>query len=123
MKKQILVVLAVLIAAWGNSLQATGLFSKESKRTGEVVLYYTEGDQHSRSFLPEWERFEKGAVDIDYVRTSRFACEGANRAECGRRGVFLVPTVILYVDDGEQKSFEGQQNAESLRQFVKRNLR
>lgn len=123
MKKQILVVLAALLLTWGASLQAAGLFSKANKRTGEVVLYYTEGDKHSRAFLQEWEKFEQAVMEIDYVRTSRFACEGANRAECGRRGVFLVPTVILYVDGGEQKTFEGQQNAESLRQFVKRNLR
>ena len=123
MKRQILVVLVVLLVTWGASLQAAGLFSKTQKRTGQVVLYYTEDDKHSRVFLPEWEKFELEAMDIDYVRTSRFACEGANRAECGRRGVFLVPTVILYVDGGQQKTFEGQQNAESLRQFIKRNLR
>ncbi len=123
MKKQLLVVLAVTLVAWGTGLQAAGLFSKENKRTGEVVLYFTEGDEHSKAFLPEWEKFEQEAVDMDYVRTKRFACEGANRAECGRRSVFLVPTVILYVEGGEPKTFEGQQNAESLRQFVKRNLR
>lgn len=123
MKKQMMVILGALLIGWGSTVQAAGLFSKANKKTGEVVLYYTEGDEHSRAFLPEWEKFEKEAVSMEYVRASRFACEGANRAECGRRGVFLVPTVILYVDDGEQKVFEGQQNAESLRQFVKGNLR
>ncbi len=123
MKKQILVVLTALLVVWGAAVQAAGPFSKANKRSGEVVLYYTAEDEHSQAFLPEWEVFEQEAADMDYVRTSRFACEGADRAECGRRGVFLVPTVILYVDDGEQQIFEGQRNAESLRQFVKRNLR
>lgn len=95
----------------------------QDKTKGEIIIYYAMWCGYSRQFLPEWEKFEKYAKDnLPQVRVSRVRCEDGNEATCQQKGVQGYPTVILYLKDGSEKTFEDERNMNKLIEFVQKNV-
>jgi hypothetical protein len=91
--------------------------------TAEIILYYAMWCGHSRSFLPEWEKFEAYAKNnFPNLRVSRVRCEDGNEATCMQKGVEGYPTVILYPMGGSEKMFDGTRSSDSLIKFIQQNV-
>lgn len=98
--------------------------TKKSPIVAEIVLYYTTWCGYSRSFLPEWEKFEGQSKDeLPFVRVSRVRCEDGNETTCNQKGIEGFPTVMLYLENGTEILFEGERSANSLISFVKSNVK
>lgn len=103
--------------------QESKMIEDEAKIKGEIILFYAMWCGHSRSFLPEWEKFEKFAKDnLPYVRVTKIRCEDGNEATCSQKGVQGFPMVILYPKSGAEKTFEKDRTMEKLVEFVNENL-
>ena len=99
------------------------LMEGEDKIKGELVLYYAMWCGHSRSFLPEFEKFEKFAKDnLPHCRVMKTRCEDGNEATCSQKGVDGFPTVILYAKNGQEKVFDKERTMQKLVEFVNENL-
>lgn len=95
----------------------------QDKVKGEIIIYYAMWCGYSRQFLPEWEKFEKYAKDnLPQVRTGRVRCEDGSEATCQQKGVQGYPTVILYLKDGSEKTFEDERTTDKLIKFVQNNV-
>jgi thiol-disulfide isomerase/thioredoxin len=124
------VILFLIIAIWvirPNALGHTENFEEtpqqtaESKIAGEITLYYAMWCGYSRQFLPEWEKFEAFAKqNFPNLRVSRVRCEDGHEATCSQKGVQGYPTVILYLKDNSEKTFDGERNSEKLIEFCKK---
>lgn len=89
----------------------------------EVILYYASWCGYSRSFLPEWEQYEKFAKDnFPNVKVTKIRCEGGDEATCMQKGVQGYPTVIFYLSDGKEVAFNGERTAKELAEFTKKLL-
>ena len=103
--------------------QESKLMANEADVKGELILYYAMWCGHSRSFLPEWEKFETFAKEkLPFVRVSKIRCEDGNEATCSQKGVEGFPMVILYPKSGSEKIFEKERTMEKLVEFVNENL-
>lgn len=103
--------------------QESKLLANEANVKGEIILYYAMWCGHSRSFLPEWEKFEVFAKEkLPFVRVSKIRCEDGNEATCSQKGVEGFPMVILYSKTGVEKTFEKERTMEKLVEFVNENL-
>ena len=107
----------------GPSKREQSLVEGEEKIKGELVLYYAMWCGYSRSFLPEFEKFEKFAKEnLPHVRVMKIRCEDGNEATCSQKGVNGFPSVILYVKNGQEKTFDKERNMQKLVEFVNENL-
>lgn len=131
MKVKILVTfLAVLVAVAlfmnifvQNNATIAGFMPRSSEdnndNTAEMVLYYTSWNGYSKTFLPEWERFEHYAVqNFKNLRVKQILCDGGNEPICMQRGVEGYPTIMLYLDDGTEIKFDRERSFQSLIDFV-----
>ena len=88
--------------------------------SSEIILYYAMWCGHSRSFLPEWEKFEEYAkTNLPNIRVSKVRCEDGNETTCSQKGINGYPTVMLYLKSGEEKLYEGDRTLNGLIKFVK----
>ena len=96
---------------------------KQDTKQAEIILYYAMWCGHSKSFLPEWEKFEEYAKkNLPYIRVSRVRCEDGNEATCMQKGVEGYPTVIMYLNSGEEKTFDGNRTFDGLVSFIQQNV-
>lgn len=88
----------------------------------EIILYYANWCGFSRSFLPEWEKFESYAkTGLPDVRVSRVLCEGDNEQTCSQKGIQGFPSVVLYKPNGAEITFDDSRTSDKLIDFVKKN--
>ena len=103
--------------------QKSKLMESEDKIKGELVLYYAMWCGHSRSFLPEFEKFEQYAKEnLPQVRVTKVRCEDGNETVCKQKGVDGYPTVIMYPKKGQEVMFDKARKMESLVEFVNETL-
>jgi len=96
-------------------------FNQELKKkpNSEIILYYASWCVHSKSFLPEWQKFEIYAKqNLPSIQVSSIRCEDGDEATCRQKGIDGYPTVILYLNDGREKKFDGARNMKNLVDFV-----
>lgn len=109
-----------------NAQSAEGFADQDKKPQlpkYEIILYYAMWCGHSKTFLPEWEKFESYVKkSLPHVRADKVRCEDGNEATCMQKGVQGYPTVILYLEDGSEKQFEGQRTYDGLMQFLQKNI-
>ncbi len=85
----------------------------------ELVLYYATWCHFSREFLDDWSKFEEHAKNnLPQIRVMSVRCEGENEAACQQKGVKGYPTVIMYLVDGSEHTFEGPRTVDGLKKFV-----
>lgn len=90
---------------------------------GEIVFYYAMWCGYSRSFLPEWEKFEIYAKDnLKNVKVTKIKCEDGLEQTCGQKGVSQFPMVILYQNGKEQVIFDKERTMQKLVEFVNENI-
>jgi thiol-disulfide isomerase/thioredoxin len=90
----------------------------------EVLCYYANWCGHSRSFLPKWDEFKKYAGNkYPQVKVTTILCEGDNEEKmCRKPDVAGYPTVILQMENGERKSYNGNRTVNDLATWVENNL-
>lgn len=90
----------------------------------EIILYFASWCGYSRSFLPEWEKFEKHAeMNMPHIRVTKIQCESDNEALCFQKGIEGYPTVVMHLPDGTEIKFERERTSDKLIEFVKDNLK
>lgn len=105
-----------------EQVRQTESFEPGSKGKSSCVLYYAMWCGYSRSFLPEWEKFEKyAASSLPNIETKRVRCEDGLEAECNQKGVRGYPTIIMYRADGSEIPFDDDRTVEALVNFCKKN--
>lgn len=91
---------------------------------GEIVLYYAMWCGHSRTFLPEWDKFETYAKDnLKNIKVTKVLCEGDNESICKQKNVRGYPTVVLYLKNGTVKGFDDERTSEALSKFIQENVK
>ena len=91
------------------------------KDQNEIVYYYASWCPHCKTFMPEWDRFEKHARDnLQWLKVTKIQCENENEGVCKQKGVEGYPTVIFY-KDGKGNTYEGDRKFEALVDFVNKN--
>ncbi|ARF09382.1 thioredoxin [Indivirus ILV1] len=89
---------------------------------GEIVLYYAMWCGFSRSFLPEWEKFELYAKDnLPNIKVTRMKCEDGNENTCSQKGIRGFPSVVLYRDGKPEVAFDKERTMQKLVEFVNEN--
>lgn len=105
-----------------NNETKTTVENTEKSLKPELVLYYAMWCQHSKNFLPEWEKFVAYAKqNLPQINVSSIRCEGGDEATCLQKGIEGYPMVVLYKDDGE-KNFMAERTMEKLVEFVEENI-
>ena len=101
-----------------NGDQQTNIESKLPD--AEIILYYALWCHHSRTFLPEWEKFvSKAEAELPNISVSKIRCEGGDQATCFQKGIEGFPSVIAYKKDGTEITYNGERRAEKLLEFAK----
>jgi thiol-disulfide isomerase/thioredoxin len=91
----------------------------DNEPKSELILFYATWCGHSRSFLPEWSKFEQWAkANLTKVKVSSVRCEDGNEATCTQKGVRGYPTVILYLTNGAEHKYEGERTMDGLKKFI-----
>jgi thiol-disulfide isomerase/thioredoxin len=89
----------------------------------EIVLYYASWCGYSRTFLPEWEKFSSwAAANAKKLKVTSIRCESGNEETCIEKGIRGYPTVVFYPKEGTEKVFNGERTAETLTDFIKKEL-
>lgn len=97
--------------------------NKNSEDKGEIVLYYAMWCGFSRSFLPEWEKFEIYAKEnLPGIKVIRMQCEDGLEKACQLKGVEQFPMVIYYPVGKNQVMFEKERTMDKLIEFVNENI-
>lgn len=105
-----------------DNIQQKKIVDKQVDKHGKIVLYYAMWCGYSKSFLPEWNKFEKWAEsNAPNIEVVKIRCEDGTEAECAQKGVEGYPTVIVYKGENEVL-FNGDRTEEGLKKFVKHNL-
>lgn len=115
---------------WQNAPMKSEGFGEQEAMTkkptlpaGEIILYYAMWCGYSRAFVPEWEKFEGYAKsNLPQLKVSKIRCEDGNEETCVQKGIQGYPTVVLYLQNGGEKKFDGQRNLDGLIQFIKQNM-
>ena len=88
----------------------------------ELVLYYAMWCGYSKSFIPEWEKFETYAKNnFPQIKVSKIRCEDGNETTCMQKGVDGYPTVILYTKNGKEIKFGNERTMDGLIKFIQQN--
>ena len=95
---------------------------QSQNKKGQIVLYYAMWCGHSRSFLPEWEKFEAYAKEkLPEISVIKVKCEDGKEEMCTAKGVNGFPTVICYSVAGE-KVFNKERSMQKLVEFANENF-
>jgi thiol-disulfide isomerase/thioredoxin len=90
---------------------------------GEIIMYYASWCGYSKQILPEWDKFEKFALEnLPQIIPTKIRCESDNEALCMQKGIEGYPTIILYPNDNTEVVFNEERTAEKLIEFVQSNL-
>lgn len=88
-----------------------------------IILYYAMWCGYSRSFLPEWEKFETYAKsNLPNLKVMRLRCEDGDEATCQQKGIEGYPSIILYKANGDEVEFRQERSADKVIEFCKKNL-
>jgi len=96
---------------------------KSKDKKGEIVLYYAMWCGYSRSFLPEWEKFEVYAKEnLPQIKVTRMKCEDENTETCTQRGIKGFPMIVFYPVGKPEKIFDKDRFMQKLVEFVNENI-
>jgi len=108
-----------------NAPSTEGFSEQETQHIvpgNEIILYYALWCGYSRQFIPEWEKFEEYAKkNLPNLRVSKVRCEDGNEPVCKEKGVEGYPTVILYLQNGEERICHEERTLSGLIKFVQQN--
>lgn len=111
----LMLISAIALIVYNNHMSNTEYFSDASGN--KIVLYYANWCGYSRTFLPEWEKFESFAREqLSEVAVEKILCEGSDAEKCSHLKGF--PTVILYKNN-DAITFSGNRTTSDLVQFVR----
>ena len=82
-----------------------------------VILFHWKDCGHCKKMMPEWDKLEQSQAANPNVDVRKVNC-GENPELAEENGISGFPTIMLFTEGGDKKTFDGERTKEEFEEFI-----